>query len=76
MISRREKMSPIARLPDDMNATRETLHRIAAHVLGRRRYQVCGRFGLWASPGGFATPAYGTGPEILPVSGDVVAEGR
>jgi len=26
--------------------TRRAVHRIAAHVLGRRRYQVAGRFGL------------------------------
>ena len=38
--------------------TRRALHRIAAHVLGRRRYQVAGRFGLRASPAGFATPAW------------------
>lgn len=38
--------------------TRVALHRIAAHVLGRRRFDVCGRFGLRACPGGFATPAF------------------
>jgi hypothetical protein len=50
-------------------ATRETLHRVAAHVLGRRRFQVSGRFGLRASPGGFATPAFGEGPEALRIAG-------
>jgi hypothetical protein len=38
---------------------RLTLHRVAAHVLGRRRHDVTGRFGLRPSPGGFATPAFG-----------------
>ncbi len=41
------------------------LHRIATHVLGRRRFEITGRFGLRPSPGGFATPAFGDGPEIV-----------
>lgn len=45
--------------------TRVDLHRIAAHVLGRRRYAVSGHFGLRASPGGIATPAFGPEPETL-----------
>ena len=48
-----------------MGRTRDDLHRIAAHVLGRRRYAVSGHFGLRASPGGIATPAYGPEPETL-----------
>ena len=52
--------------------TRRTLHRIAAHVLGRRRHQVSGRFGLRASPGGFTTPAFGDGPESLRVTDGVL----
>jgi hypothetical protein len=52
--------------------TRETLHRVAAHVLGRRRHDVTGRFGLRPTPGGFATPAFGDGPETLRVAGPVV----
>ncbi len=45
--------------------TRVDLHRIAAHVLGRRRYAVSGHFGLRASPGGISTPAFGPEPETL-----------
>ena len=45
--------------------TRLDLHRIAAHVLGRRRYAVSGHFGLRASPGGISTPAFGPEPETL-----------
>jgi hypothetical protein len=45
--------------------TRAELHRIAAHVLGRRRYAVSGHFGLRASPAGISTPAYGPEPETL-----------
>jgi hypothetical protein len=48
-----------------MGRTRDDLHRIAAHVLGRRRHAVSGRFGLRASPGGIATPAFGPEPETL-----------
>ena len=56
-------------LPPDLVATRTTLHRVAAHVLGRRRHDVTGRFGLRNSPGGFATPAFGDGPEVVRVAG-------
>jgi hypothetical protein len=48
-----------------MGRTRNELHRIAAHVLGRRRYAVSGHFGLRASPGGIGTPAFGPEPETL-----------
>jgi hypothetical protein len=33
---------------------------------------VTGRFGLRASPGGFATPAFGPGPEVLRVTGTLL----
>src|SRR5581483_11126971 len=49
-----------------------SLHRIAAHVLARRRFEVSGRFGLRASPGGVATPAFGDGPEVLRLAGPVL----
>ena len=57
---------------DDLTETRRTLHRVAAHVLGRRRHQVSGRFGLRAAPGGFATPAFGDGPEVVRLAGTVL----
>lgn len=58
-----------------LRATREVLHQVAAHVLARRRFSVTGRCGLRASPGGFATPAFGDGPEIVRVAaGCVVRE--
>ena len=47
------------------STTRGELHRIGAHVLGRRRYAVSGHFGLRASPGGISTPAFGPEPETL-----------
>ena len=51
-------------------STRSALHRVAAHILARRRFDISGRFGLRASPGGFATPAFGEGPETIRVAGD------
>ena len=48
-----------------MGTTRSDLHRLSAHVLARRRYDVTGHFGLRASPGGLGTPAFGPEPETL-----------
>jgi hypothetical protein len=62
----------MATLPGDYEATRATLHLVAAHVLGRRRFEASGRFGLRASPGGFGTPAFGDGPEVVRVAGGVL----
>lgn len=47
-------------------ATRLELQRVATHVLARRRHDVCGRFGLRATPGGIGTPACGP-PDALEV---------
>jgi hypothetical protein len=52
-----------------MHTTRGDLHRIAAHVLGRRRFAVSGHFGLRASPRGVATPAFGPEPEVVRLAG-------
>jgi hypothetical protein len=49
-------------------ATRTTLHTIATHILGRRRFVVSGRFGLRSAPGGIATPAFGDDPETIRMS--------
>lgn len=49
--------------------TRADLHRLCAHILARRRYDVSGHFGLRASPGGLATPAYGDEPEVMRLDG-------
>ena len=56
-------------LPSTYRSTRSGLHRVAAHILARRRFDVSGHFGLRASPGGFATPAFGADPETLRVAG-------
>lgn len=52
-----------------MGTTLDDLHRIAAHVLGRRHFEVSGHFGLRASPGGLATPAFGPEPEVVRLAG-------
>ena len=56
-------------LAAEIEPTRTTLHRVAAHVLGRARFAASGRFGLRAAPGGIETPAFGEGPEVLRISG-------
>lgn len=60
----------------DLVATRVVMHRIAAHVLGRRRHEVSGRFGLRATPGGFGTPAFGDPLEVLRVARGVLVRER
>jgi hypothetical protein len=54
-----------------MGSTRDDLHRLCAHVLAHRRADVSvgGHFGLRASPGGVATPAFGPQPEVLRLAG-------
>lgn len=59
--------------PDTVDGvTRAVLHLLSAHVLGRRRHEVTGRFGLRAAPGGFGTPAFGDPLEVVRVSGTVL----
>jgi hypothetical protein len=57
-------------------ATREALQRVATHVLARGRYALTGRFGLRATPGGFGTPAFGEGTQVLRLSGAVLVVER
>lgn len=64
--------TPNARSEATFEGTRRALQRVAAHVLGRRRFDVCGRFGLRASPGGFATPMFGDGLETVRIAGLVL----
>ncbi len=62
---------PLPPLPDDYATTRDALHRVATHVLARKRFEVGGRFGLRVTPGGFGTPLFGDAEaeELLRVSG-------
>lgn len=45
-------------LPEGFSQTRAALHQIAFFVVGPARYQVVGRMGLQAAPGGFGTPEF------------------
>jgi hypothetical protein len=56
----------------DDGVARQGLHRVCAHVLGRRRFAVSGRFGLRAGPAGIATPAFGDAPEVLRIAGGLL----
>lgn len=58
-------------VPGDYATTRASLHRVATHVLARRRHAVTGRFGLRVTSGGFGTPQFGDPEreEVLRVSG-------
>jgi hypothetical protein len=56
-------------------ATRAELHRVAAHVIARRRFLVTGRFGLRATPGGFGTPLFGD-DEVLRIDGVILLRER
>ncbi len=46
-------------MASDLPAAREALRQLAVYVLGRRRHDVTGRFGLRPTPDGFGTPAFG-----------------
>jgi hypothetical protein len=68
-------VEPTAEL-EALPGTRAALHRLAAHVLGRRRSDVTGRFGLRPAPGGLATPAFGDAGEVVRVCGTVLVVER
>jgi hypothetical protein len=48
--------------------TRTELHRVAAHVMARRRFVVTSRFGLRVTPGGLGTPLFGD-DEVVRIDG-------
>jgi hypothetical protein len=54
---------------DIRQATRDSLHRVAVHVVARARSQATGRFSLRISPGGFGTPEFGDAQRRVRVSG-------
>jgi hypothetical protein len=56
-------------LPPTLGSTRAGLHRVAAHVLARRRHDAAGRIGLRPAPGGVGTPAIGDDAEVVRTSG-------
>lgn len=57
----------------DLVRTRESLHRLAEHVVAPARYAATGRIGLRAHSGGLRTPAFGEGGTVVAVElGDLV----
>jgi len=59
----------LATLPAEWPSQRDTLHRLAAHVLAPARRQIDGMFDLVPAPGGFGTPHVGTDRRRLRISG-------
>lgn len=59
----------LAPLPPTFVATRVAMQRVATHVLARRRADLCGKFGLRATPGGIGTPASGPEHEVVRIAG-------
>jgi hypothetical protein len=66
----------LSELPPSFPSTRDALHRVAAHVLARRRHAYTGRIGLRPSPGGMATPAFGDDIEVVRTSGSILVTER
>lgn len=54
--------------PDVFRSTRDTLARVATHVVARARHHRTGRFGLRVTPGGFGSPEFGSDVERVRVS--------
>ena len=57
-------------LPPKYSVARESLHRMAEHVLSPARFAVTGKIGLRQSPGGFATPPFGDTDRVISVDLD------
>lgn len=58
-----------ANLPPEYATTRDSLHRLAEHVLAAARHGVTGRIGLRQTPGGFGTPPFGRVERVIAVDG-------
>ncbi|MFO7590835.1 MAG: hypothetical protein R6X23_08045 [Acidimicrobiia bacterium] len=59
----------LAALPEHFVATRTEVQRVATHVLARRRFDLVGKFGLRATPGGVGMPSAGSEHEVTRVAG-------
>lgn len=58
--------------PSSLTTTRESLHRLAAYVIGPARHFSNGKFGLRWTLGGFGTPFFGEGRQIRVRGSDLV----
>ena len=54
---------------NSLKTTRDSLHRVAVHIVARSRVETEGRFSLRVSPGGFGTPEHGPNQRRVRVSG-------
>src|SRR4051812_7118657 len=68
-------MTPTHDWAGTYGTTRTELHRVAVHVLARRRFAATGRFGLRVTPGGFGTPLFGD-DEVVRIDGASVLRER
>jgi hypothetical protein len=57
-------------LPPALAPTRESLHRLAEHVVAPARHAVSGRIGLRPHPGGLRTPEFGDSATVVAVELD------
>ena len=64
-------MTPTPNWDGTYATTRTELHRVAAHVIARRRFLLTDRFGLRVTPGGFGTPLFGD-DEVVRIDGTAV----
>lgn len=62
-------MTTLTALPDSFATTRDSLSRVAVHIVARARSQATGRFGLRPTVGGFGTPEFGDDLTRVRVSG-------
>jgi hypothetical protein len=56
-------------LPDDWPRERDTLRRVATHVVAQSQQKVTGHFALMPLPGGFGTPQFGADRRRVRVAG-------
>ncbi|MDQ1709534.1 MAG: hypothetical protein QOG49_919 [Frankiaceae bacterium] len=62
-------MDDVETLPPYLTVTRESLHRLAEHVLSAARHAQTGRIGLRPRAGGLATPPFGADERVVAVEG-------
>ena len=55
---------------ESLMASRDALHRVAAHIVARSRVDAEGRFSLRVTPGGLGTPDHGPTKGRVRISGD------
>jgi hypothetical protein len=60
----------VSALPTTLAPTRESLHRLAEHVVSPARYAVAGRIGLRPHPRGLQTPPFGDDQRVVSVQDD------